>query len=179
MSKARTSPCGVWLRSDQPEHVVGFLLKSVHHSLRQSVDEALRKRGLELSFAHFVTLFGLCCEPGITGAQLARRSLVSAQTMSAILRRLERDGLVERRAHPESRRADSWWLTDEGDRQLARVRAVCDTVFSKMLSALAPQEVEELQTYLRRCIAALDDERAANRERAPAEAPRERRQDPP
>ena len=58
---------------DNPGHIVGFLMKSLHHMLRQSMDEALRKRGLELSFAHFAALFGLYSEPGITGAKLARR----------------------------------------------------------------------------------------------------------
>jgi DNA-binding MarR family transcriptional regulator len=146
-----------WIQSDQPEHVVGFLLKSLHHALRQSVDEALRERGVGLSFAHFATLFGLFLEPGIPGAQLARRALVSAQTMNSILRRLEKDGLIERRPHPESRRADSWSLTKQGSEQLARARVIGDAVFSQMLSALSAPEVAQLQGYLRRCIAALED----------------------
>jgi DNA-binding MarR family transcriptional regulator len=145
-----------WPRSDKPEHVVGFLLKSLHHTLRQSMEEALRARGLEMSFAHFATLFGLLSEPGITGAQLARRAMVSAQTMNSILRRLETEGLIERRPHPESRRADSWSLTEEGDQQLARARVIGDTVFSRMLAALSVHEVAELQSYLRRCVAALE-----------------------
>jgi DNA-binding MarR family transcriptional regulator len=144
-----------WLDSDKPEDVVGFLLKSLQHSFRQSVDEALRRQGVELSFAHFAALFGLNYEPGITGAQLARRALVSAQTMNAVLRRLEDDGLVARRPHPESRRADSWQVTDEGVRQLARARAVGRSVVARMLSALSETEVTKLQSYLSRCIAAL------------------------
>ena len=143
-----------WL-PEKPEHAVGFLLKSLHHSLRQSMDEALRKQGLGLSFAHFAALFGLHIEPGITGAQLARRVLVSAQTMNAALRRLEAEGLVERHPHAESRRADSWQLTDRGSVQLARARVVGDSVFSQMLSALSGAEIEQLTSYLRRCIVAL------------------------
>ncbi|HEX5419224.1 MAG TPA: MarR family transcriptional regulator, partial [Gammaproteobacteria bacterium] len=69
--------------------MIGFLFKSLHHSLRHAMDEALRRRGLPLSFAHFATLFGLDCEPGSTGAQLARRAMVSPQTMNPVLRRLE------------------------------------------------------------------------------------------
>jgi DNA-binding MarR family transcriptional regulator len=144
-----------WLDSDKPEDVVGFLLKSLHHTLRQLVDEALRRQGVELSFAHFAALFGLHTEPGITGAQLARRALVSAQTMNAVLRHLESEGLVERHPHPESRRADSWRVTDEGATQLARARAVGRSVFARMLSALSANEVQKLQSYLSRCIAAL------------------------
>lgn len=141
--------------SGRPEHVVGFLMKRLHHSLRQSMDEALREQGVEMSFAHFAALFGLFAEPGVTGAQLARRSMVSAQTINSVLRRLETEGLTERRPHPESRRADAWYLTDTGSASLERARAVGDAVFSRMLSALSAAEVDRLQSYLRRCVAAL------------------------
>jgi len=146
-----------WLKSDKPEHVIGLLLKSLHHTLRQLLDEALRERGLGMSFAHLATLFGLHYEPGTTGAQLARRAMVSAQTMNSILRRLETDGLIRRGPHPDSRRADSWSLTDEGSKQLARARVIGDAVFSRMLSALSAAEITELQSYLRRCIGALEN----------------------
>jgi DNA-binding MarR family transcriptional regulator len=147
---------GAWLKLDRPEHIIGFLLKSLHHTLRQSVDEALRKEGLELSFAHFVALFGVHCETGITGAQLARRAMVSAQTMNSVLRRLEQDGRIERRPHPTMRRADSWSLTDDGVALLQQARAVGAAVFSRMLEPLQVSEVTALQSYLRRCLAALE-----------------------
>lgn len=170
----KPAECAAWLDSGEPIHAVGFLLKSLHHSLRQSMDEALRARGVALSFAHFATLFGLQFEPGIPGAELARRVMVSAQTMNAILRRLEADGLIARRPHPESRRADSWSLTDSGEAELARARVIGDGVFSQMLSALAPAEIADFQAYLGRCIAALEAKPAAQRAAAPAAARRAR-----
>src|SRR5690606_5898443 len=141
-----------------PHEFVGVLLRSLHHGLRQSMEEALRERGIEMSFAHFAALLGLFLEPGLTGAQLARRSVVSAQTMNAALHRLERDGMVQRRPHSESRRAESWSLTLPGRERLDRAREVGDQVFSKMLSALDPDEVERFKNYLERCIAALGKE---------------------
>jgi DNA-binding MarR family transcriptional regulator len=141
---------------NKPEHAIGFVLKSIQHTLRQTVDEALRKQGVELSFAQFVALFGLSCEPGITGAQLARRAMVSAQTMNSALHRLEVDGLIARRPHPHSRRADSWSLTDEGLAQLTRARDVGREIFTRMLAPLSPIEIANLDNYLRRCIAALE-----------------------
>lgn len=160
-----------WLASDKPEHVIGLLLKSLHHSLRQSVDVALRRQGVEMSFAHFAALFSLHTEPGITGAQLARRAMVSAQTMNSVLRRLEREGLIERRPHPESRRADSWSLTKQGSEQLERARTVGDAVFARMLGALSATEIAGLQSYLRRCIAALESADGVTHAACP-EAPR-------
>jgi DNA-binding MarR family transcriptional regulator len=144
-----------WLKLDKSERI-GFLLKSLQHSLRQTIDETLRKQGVELSFAHFAALFNLHHEPGISGAQLARRAMVSAQTMNSALRALEREGLIERRAHPDSRRADSWSLTAAGLRELGRAREVGSGVFSRMLGALDANEIAALENYLGRCVAALD-----------------------
>jgi DNA-binding MarR family transcriptional regulator len=146
---------GDWLKLEKPEHILGFLLKSLQHTLRQRIDEALRKQGVELSFAQFAALFNLHHDPGVTGARLARRALVSAQTMNSALRALERDGYIERRPHPQSRRADSWSLTDEGLAELSRARQVGAAVFARMLGDFDAKEIAAFADYLRRCIAAL------------------------
>jgi DNA-binding MarR family transcriptional regulator len=173
---------GAWSKPETPGQGIGFLMKSLQHSLRQAMDQALRKRGLELSFAHFAALFGLHSEPGITGAKLARRAMVSAQTMNSALRRLEEEGRIERRPHPESRRADSWHLTPDGLELLEQAREVGAGVVARMLAPLAPAETAALEDYLRRCIAALeadnvvvgdDDSGAAPPRRESKRAPRQ------
>jgi len=148
---------GEGLKLDKPEHILGFLLKSLQHTLRQTFDEALRKQGVELSFAQFAALFNLHSDPGVTGARLARRALVSAQTMNSALRALERDGYIERRPHPQSRRADSWSLTDAGLEELARARRVGNAIFARMLGTFDAKEIAAFEDYLRRCIKALDE----------------------
>ena len=147
-----------WLKSAKPAQVVGFLLKRLNHSLRQDLDDALRQRRVRLSFAQLTALFGVFFEPGLTGAQLARRSIVSAQTMNSLLRNLEAGGFMERRPHPESRRADSWFLTAKGSKELEDARVIGDAVFARMLNGLSAKEIDTLQGYLRRCIDALEGE---------------------
>jgi DNA-binding MarR family transcriptional regulator len=149
---------GDWLKLEKPEHILGFLLKSLQHTLRQRIDEALRKQGVELSFAQFAALFNLHSDPGVTGARLARRAFVSAQTMNSALRALEHDGYIERRPHPLSRRADSWTLTEAGLAELTRARQVGKAVFERMVSKFDATEIAAFVEYLRRCIAALDGE---------------------
>jgi DNA-binding MarR family transcriptional regulator len=151
---------GDWLKPEKPEHILGFLLKSLQHTVRQRIDEALRKQGVELSFAQFAALFNLHHDPGVTGARLARRAFVSAQTMNSALRALEEDGYIERRPHPSSRRADSWSLTDAGLAELARARQVGKAVFTRMLDGFSAKELAAFEDYLRRCIGALDGEPA-------------------
>lgn len=172
--KLETQTDGV-RRLGRPEDHVGFLLKTLQHGLRQVLEVELRKHRIPLSFAQVGAMFNLLLEPGLPGAQLARRVNVSAQTMNTILRRLESDGFIARRPHPESRRADSWCLTGDGDAVLEQARSVGDVVFARVLADFSPREAEELKGYLRRCIAALDLPREVATERprsARSRAPR-------
>src|SRR5262245_19212749 len=112
------------LAAKRPEEAIAYLLKNLQHSLRQAVDEAFRHEGIDMSFAHLATLYALESEPGVAGAELARRGFVTAQSMNTILRRLERDGDIERRPHPTSFRADSWFVTRTGQARLDRAKVV-------------------------------------------------------
>lgn len=163
---------GDWLKLEKPQHIIGFLLKSLQHTVRQRIDETLRKQGVELSFAQFAALFNLHSDSGVTGAQLARRAFVSAQTMNSALRALERDGYLERRPHPSGGRADSWSLTEAGIAELQRARQVGIVVFDRMLGEFNAKEIAAFEDYLRRCITALDGEPLA----LPHEPPRKRPQ---
>ena len=145
------------LQSLPPEEAIPYLLKSLHHSLRQAVDEGLRRERIDMSFAHLATLYTIDAEPGLAGAELARRSSVTAQTMNTILRRLERDGQLERRPHPSSsaRRqlvrhqgaAASSWIRRRSSARRSGARC-----WRRSPSAKSAQ----LQNLLQRCIRGLD-----------------------
>jgi DNA-binding MarR family transcriptional regulator len=139
----------------QPEEQIGYLLKRLMHQFRHQVEERLR-RNSDLSFAHLVTLDQLQQEPGIAGARLARRLLVTAQTMTGLLRRLESEGAIERRPDPHNRRADRWYLLPAGLERLNAARNAGGPVMTRMLSQLAPQEIVELRGYLERCVEGLE-----------------------
>lgn len=139
-----------------PELTIPHLLKNLHHSVRQAVDEAFRVEGIEMSFAHFLALLTLHLEPGVAGAEIARRAFVTAQTMNTILRRLERDGDIKRRPHPSNARADSWFITKIGQDRLDRAKVIGKAVWIRMLSVLRPTEIVQMQDMLERCIGGLD-----------------------
>lgn len=135
---------------------VGYLLKQLMSALRRRMDERLRNEELDLSMAHMAALFTLQDEPGLAGAQLARRTMISAQAMNGVLRRLESDGLIGRSQHPENRHTDSWRLTTDGTRRLARARRVARPVMQRMTSGLSARERNEFRRLLERCIEALE-----------------------
>jgi DNA-binding MarR family transcriptional regulator len=140
----------------RPGEVVAYLLKSLHHSLRQAVDETFRARSIDMSFAHLAMLYSLHEQPGVAGAELARRGFVTAQTMNALLHRLEKDGDIERRPHPASLRADSWFITPAGEEKLERAKVAGGEVWQRMLSTFKAGEVAQLRDLLERCITGLD-----------------------
>lgn len=152
-----------------PEEQIGYLLKRLMHQFRHQVEERLR-RGGDISFAHLVTLDQLQQEPGIAGARLARRLLVTAQTMTGLLRRLESEGAVERRPDPHNRRADCWYLLPAGLDRLNTARNTGAPVMTQMLSLLDAREVVELRGYLERCVEGLES--AAHRDVPEAGEPR-------
>lgn len=134
----------------------GWLFREVNVGFRECIDAALERNRVSLTFGQVSTLPILSTQPGLNGAQLARRNMVTPQAMTGMLRQLASRGLVERRDHPESQRADSWHVTAKGEKHLARGRVAFAEATEKMLSALSPQEITTLQGYLQRCSRVFD-----------------------
>jgi len=153
-----------------PDEQIGYLLKRLMHQFRHQVEEQLR-RSTDVSFAHLVVLDQLEQEPGIPGARLARRLLVTAQTMTGLLRRLEVEGAIERRPDPHNRRADSWHLLPLGRERLYSARCAGGPVMKQMLSQLSAKQVSEFRGYLELCVAGLE---SAGHSAAPAAGPEPR-----
>lgn len=138
-----------------PEEQIGYLLKRLMHLFRHQVEDRLR-RSSDVSFAHLVTLDQLQQEPGIAGARLARRLLVTAQTMTGLLRKLEEEGAIERRPDPQNRRADRWYLLPAGLERLSAARNAGAPVMTQMLSLLEGSEVAAFRNSLERCVEGLE-----------------------
>jgi DNA-binding MarR family transcriptional regulator len=134
---------------------IGWLFREINVHFRDGIEEALRRQKVGLTFSQVSTLSILSSFPGINGAQLARRNMVTPQAMTGALRQLTARGLLEKRAHPESQRADSWHLTEKGEKALQRGRAVFAEVTTRMLKELGKADVARLEGYLRACARSL------------------------
>jgi DNA-binding MarR family transcriptional regulator len=156
MSQRNAKIRGLSLADLPAERAVPYLLRSLGHLLRQALEESLRRERIDMSFTHLSVLYTLESEPGIAGAEIARRCFVTAQTMNTILRRLESDGDAKREPYPGNSRADSWYLSDDGQRRLQRAKRVGDAVWARLLSALKASETDQLQALLQKCIQGFD-----------------------
>lgn len=98
-------------------------------------------------------------EPGLSSADLARRSYVSAQTMGGVVANLERTGLIKRRAHHTHGRIRQATPTPTGSRLLAKAHQRVRKIEQQMTSDLDADERHQLFGMLRRCAKALDEAR--------------------
>ena len=155
----------------EPGADLGSALRQVMQTLRQTVDVSLRTRGIDLSFVQAMVLRTLAKEPGISGAQLARRVTVTAQSMNSLLRSMESLGLVLREPHPENRRTDCWYMTAVGLKLLEQAGEVVDGVMGRMRSSISKADAARLVELLRQCAAALQssaDEKPARASKSAA-----------
>ncbi len=113
------------------------------------MDETLK--GLGVTTPQYAAMSVLAEQPGLSNAQLARRSFLTPQTMNQILVKLETLGFVERREHPEHGRVLPTYLTPDGERLLTECNRMVATVEARMVSGLSEDEQRRLLEALRGC----------------------------
>ncbi len=134
------------------EHI-GYVLKALQQALRAAMDEALRGRGL--TTPQYAALTWLAAGGALSGAELARRSFVTPQTMNGIIVNLEAAGLVVRHADPSDARVLQADLTHSGRARLDDCQQAIDAIEEQMVSGLRIEERQWLLDALRRCVTAL------------------------
>jgi DNA-binding MarR family transcriptional regulator len=91
-------------------------------------------------------------EDGLRMGALAERSYLSKQTMTELVRRLERDSLVERRPDPRDGRASLVFLTARGREFQPVAEAVLGELDRLTRSQLDDDRVEQLKAELRQLV---------------------------
>ena len=103
-------------RSDEASLI--YAVGRVHQFVRREM--ATRLAPFQLTVQEYTALSVLRVRPGLSNAQLARRSLVAPQSMLEILAKLERRGLVARAVDPRHGRIRRAAPTEAGLTLLAR-----------------------------------------------------------
>ncbi|MGW8443508.1 MarR family winged helix-turn-helix transcriptional regulator [Paenibacillus sp. S33] len=87
---------------------------------------------------------------GLLATELAEKVGVSKPTVTGLLDRLERDGLIIRSVHPSDRRMSIVKLTDQGTEMMERLLPMHFTSTSTLMSHLSTDEKELLLTLLQK-----------------------------
>ncbi len=134
---------------DTSDNVLWLLIRAHRHG-RRWVDAAVRSHGV--TAAQVGLLNRLAEHPGLSGAELARSSLISPQASSLALEILERRGLVERRPDPSHGRILRSYLTEEGRRLAAASVSAAVQGEAELLAVLDDDERAVLRRLLQRLV---------------------------
>ncbi|HZF51282.1 MAG TPA: MarR family transcriptional regulator [Polyangiaceae bacterium] len=104
----------------------------------------------EMTLPRFDLLANLVRSDGQTLASLSRSMLVTAGNLTGLVDRAARDGMVERRADPEDRRAWRVHLTPKGQRVFREVERRHAARVARLFSPLSHADLEALVRLLDR-----------------------------
>lgn len=111
---------------------ISYAIGRLHQLVFSSVSERAARHGL--TALQFTTL-SVLNHHGVplSNSQLARRSMMTAQSMHEVIHRLEQDGLIERKPHPNHGRKLPARLTAKGRRVVAASEAAVAEFEAAML----------------------------------------------
>ena len=129
---------------------IGFLLAKAAQHWNELLAERFRNAGYpEVRASYGSLLVPLFEEDGLRLGELAARARLSKQTLTTMVRLLERDGLVTRAPDPADGRATRVYLTERS----RSFRAVAEEVLAELdrlvRAQLSPTEVDRLKANLK------------------------------
>ena len=138
----------------EEELSLGYLLHWGGRLLRRLADRKLKPLGL--SSAHLPVINALADADPLSQKALAAIAAIEQPTMAAMLARMERDGLVERRPDPNDRRSALFSLAPATRKKLGALRRVVGEVTREALSGLPADQRRRFRDQLQIMIEALE-----------------------
>jgi DNA-binding MarR family transcriptional regulator len=125
---------------------IGYLLRQASGAMRLAMDAGLSQAGL--TTPQFLILNLLNAYPGASGAELARIALLTPQTVNLIVRKLERDALIERTDHETHGRVMRLTLTSKGLKSLSQCKRLADNVERQLIDLMEKDTEAALRRWL-------------------------------
>ncbi|MDX3382580.1 MarR family transcriptional regulator [Streptomyces sp. V2] len=130
-----------------------YMVKQLELAVRSRLDELVRPSGI--TALQYTALTVLERHDGLSAAQLARDSFVTAQSTADLVRSLESRGLLRREPNPASRRELRILLTDAGRELLALHAEQVRELEDRMVNALTERQTDQFRQSLTRAWQAL------------------------
>ncbi|MBK3645090.1 MULTISPECIES: MarR family winged helix-turn-helix transcriptional regulator [Streptomyces] len=123
-----------------------YMVKQVELVVRSHLDELVRPAGI--TALQYTALTVLERHDGLSAAQLARDSFVTAQSIADLVRSLENRGLVRRERNPRNRRELLILLTDAGRQLLEQHAEPVRELEERMVRDLTAHQTEQFRQAL-------------------------------
>lgn len=125
---------------------IGFLLSKAYQRAWAIMREEIET--YDLTPPQFGLLAFLWNQDGMTQIELSEKGQIDRTTVGGLVDRLEKIGLVERRQHPQDRRAYKIHLTDRGKELEGPLTECAGRSLERFTRGLNEQEVNELRRML-------------------------------
>ncbi len=123
-----------------------YLVARLDRLIRSQLADALKP--FDLSVTQYTLLSVLARRPGLSNAQLARRSYITAQAMHQVVNGLEERGLIERETSPDHGRIQMTRLTAQGSDLLAGCESAVEDVERSLFGPLGAEDESTLRRLL-------------------------------
>jgi DNA-binding MarR family transcriptional regulator len=135
---------------------LAYLLRQAQAATRLTLERALADLGV--TPPQFVVLTMLRAYPGLSGADLARVALLTAQTVGVIIRNLERDRAIRNTPHPVHGRMLQWTLTRRGEALLDKCRRPVQALERRLAAGLPAKAQIAVRRWLSKIAADLQQD---------------------
>jgi len=134
-------------------YLIGFFLSRASLAMKQHVNRLLKESGMsDVSMGFIGVLLALYRADGQTISELGEAVSLEKSTMTGLIDRMVRAGLVNREADPADRRVLRVWLTERGRQVQLGVAKVLSQSHQELTAGVADKEVERVERILARII---------------------------
>ena len=125
-----------------PHRELAFLINDVARLLKTSADQAARRYGM--TRAQWAVLSRLERHEGLKQTELADMLDVQPITLTRLVDRLCDNGVIERRADPNDRRANRLYLTKAAKPLLEQLHGMGRELMAATLKGIEPDKIEQM-----------------------------------
>jgi DNA-binding MarR family transcriptional regulator len=126
-----------------------YLLFTAQQKLRTYLKNTMVSEGIKVTVAQAGILFLLKQKNDRTMTELSRLLSIDNSTITGLVDRLEKTGLVRRSPNPDDRRASQVYITSEGIEEINRAKIVILKVNDEIKNSHTDVELDHFKKVLR------------------------------
>lgn len=134
---------------DMLENLLSFYMRAVNYGLSRDLDARLEGLDVARGTGKITALLLIDSHPGVRASTIAMAAMHDRPSISRIVARLVKSGLVEQRVAPTERRASELFITPRGHAVAEEVRAVARAQSEAFFSTTPADDRRELLRILR------------------------------
>jgi DNA-binding MarR family transcriptional regulator len=135
------------------ENAIGFWIHRVYQATRNEMYRVFREHGEEITPEQWAVLIRLWERDARAQSELSEATFRDAPTMSRIIDSMEKQGLLQRRPHPEDGRVRVVHLTRHGKSLEKKLVPLVEAIVGRMVDGIDARALATTRNALRRMYA--------------------------